>query len=144
MFAFLPSEYSGGIFVYQKYQIIIDSSDEDQAYIEYVIEKIPYRIFIEIYQIDSDSFVVDSYEDFINDLIIDTDYDSSPFEIDFVSFIDLLENYGGETTLNEQTYSKAAMQIKDMEILSSFDFREKNDSTVRETFIYNPAISINK
>ena len=77
-------------------------------------------------------------------MIIDTDYDSSPFEIDFVSFIDLLENYGGETTLNEQTYSEAAMQIKDMEILSSFDFREKNDSTVRETFIYNPAIGIDK
>ena len=76
----------------------------------------------------------------INDLIIDADYDRNPFEADYARFIDFLESYGGETKLNEQTYSKAAMQIKNMKILSPYVFREENDNTVRETCIYSPAI----
>lgn len=115
-----------------------DSADEDQEYLEYIMEKMPYEQFVTIYRINPDSLEEDSYEEFINDLIVDADYDSNPFQVEFTGFLDLLEGYGGETTLTEETYPEAVAQMEGLEILSSFDYREDHDSTVCEQFVYDP------
>ena len=115
-----------------------DNGDDDEAYLEYVIEKMPYAQFVEIYQIDPDSFEEDSYEDFINDLIIDADEDGSPFDLEFADFRDLLEGYGGKTVLKEETWPEAAMKTESLAILPAYDYREENDHTESECFVYDP------
>ena len=48
-----------------------NTEDDDQAYKEYILTKVPYEKFADIYGIKADSLSEEDYEDFINDLIID-------------------------------------------------------------------------
>ena len=112
--------------------------DDDRAYLEYVIGKMPYEKFIGMYGVEPDSLAEDDYEDFVNDLIIDSGEDeTSPFDMDYDILVEHLETFGGETTLDVETYEVIRKQIADLGIIPEYDFREGNDCAVRNSYLFD-------
>lgn len=115
-----------------------NSEDDDRAYLEYVLEKMPYEKFIGLYGIEPDSLAKDEYKDFVNDLIIDYgEEENGPFDVDYDDLADLLENYGAEITLDEETYDAVREQAAALGIAAEYDFREEHDCSVNETFVFD-------
>jgi hypothetical protein len=115
-----------------------ETEDEDRAYLDYVLDKMPYKMFISMYGIEPDSLAEDDYEDFVNDLIIDSCEDeSSPFDMDYDMLVERLETFGGETTLDEETYEVVRRQAAELGISPEYDFSEGNDCTIRSSYLYD-------
>lgn len=115
-----------------------NTEDDDRAYLEYVLEKMPYEKFIAMYGIEPDSLAEDEYEDFINDLIIDYgEEENGPFDVDYGDLADLLDNYGAEMTLDEEAYEVVREQAVSLGIPAEYDFREEHDNSVTETFVFD-------
>jgi len=114
------------------------TEDEDRAYLEYVIGKMPYEKFIIMYGIELDSLPEDDYEDFVNDLIIDYgEEEYGPFDLEYNDLVASLENYGGEITLDEEAYELARNQMKQLGIQPSYDFNDNCDSAVRKSYRFD-------
>ena len=114
------------------------TEDEDRAYLEYVIGKMPYEKFNDLYGIEPDRLPEEDYEDFVNDLIIDYgEEEYGPFDLEYDDLVACLENYGGEITLDEEAYKLAREQMKKIGIQSSYDFNDNNDSSVRKTYSFD-------
>ena len=113
--------------------------DDDEAYLNDVLEKMPYDRFIGLYRVDPDTFGEDAYRDFISDLSIDYGTEDSPFSLAYEDFAGELESHGGETALDEETYAEAAAQAEALGIMSFYDDREEHDRTVTGHFVYDPA-----
>lgn len=118
--------------------VVNNTEDDDRAYLEYVIGKMPYEKFIGMYGVEPDSLAEDDYEDFVNDLIIDSGEDeTSPFDMDYDILVEHLETFGGETTLDVETYEVIRKQIADLGIIPEYDFREGNDCAVRNSYLFD-------
>lgn len=117
---------------------INNTEDDDQAYKEYILGKIPYAKFIDLYGIEADSLAEEDYEDFINDLITECcENETSPFDMEFETFIERLSDYGGEMTLDEEAYEVAREQVEKLGIVAEYAFREENDHSVTESFMFD-------
>ena len=117
---------------------ISNSGDDDRAYLEYVLEKMPYEKFITLYGIEPDGLAEDEYEDFINDLIIDYGgEENGPFDLDYGDLADLLDNYGAEMTLDEEAYEVVREQAAALGIPAEYDFREEHDNSMTESFVFD-------
>lgn len=117
---------------------INNTNDDDQAYKEYILEKIPYMKFINLYGIEADSLAEEDYEDFINDLIIDScESETNPFDMDYDTFTERLNDYGGETTLDAEAYEVAQKQVEELEIMAEYAFREENDHSITEILMFD-------
>ena len=115
-----------------------NTNDDDQAYKEYILEKMPYMKFINLYGIEPDSLAEEDYEDFINDLIIDIcENETNPFDVDYDTFTERLNDYGGETTLDSNAYNVALAQVEELGIKAEYAFREENDHSVTESFMFD-------
>ena len=98
----------------------------------------PYEHFADLYDIAPDSLPEDDYEDFINDLIIDADEDEiNPFSLDFDVFCNRLEDYGGETSLDAESYENITKREEVSAIASAYEFREENDCSVQQHYEYD-------
>ncbi len=118
--------------------IVNNSEDDDQAYKEYVLGKIPYAKFVDMYGIEADSLAEEDYEDFINDLIIDCcENETSPIDVEYDAFSERLHDYGGEMTLDEEAYEVVREQAVKLEITPEYIFREENDHGVTESFMFD-------
>lgn len=118
-----------------------NTEDDDQAYKEYILTKVPYEKFADIYGIKADSLSEEDYEDFINDLIIDCcESETSPFDIEYNTFTERLNDYGGEMTLDEKEYEVVRGQMAELGIMSAYAFREENDHSVTESFMFDAII----
>lgn len=114
------------------------TEDDDRAYLEYVIGKMPYEQFINLYGIEADSLAEDDYEDFVSDLIIEcSEEEKSPFDLDWDVFTGVLESYGGETSLDEEAYEIARNQAEELRIAAEYDFREEHDNSKTEVFVFD-------
>ena len=119
-----------------KIQLIIRSYVS--YYKEYILTKVPYAKFADIYGIEADSLSEEDYEDFINDLIIDCcESVTSPFDVDYNTFTERLNDYGGEMTLDEEAYEVAREQVEKLGIVAEYAFREENDHSVTESFMFD-------
>ena len=116
----------------------VNTDDQDEAYLDYLLEKMPYDRFISMFEIDCSLLDEDAYRDLLSDLVIDCDEDMSPFDTDYESFVEKLEDYGVETELDEGRFDAAQAEVSADGILSAYDFREENDSAERESHVYNP------
>ena len=115
-----------------------DTEDDDRGYLEYVTEKMPYEQFIDLYGIEPDSLPEDEYEDLINDLVMDYgEEENGPFDLDYDALKDLLDQYGAEMTLDEETYEIIRDKVGKLGIVSSYDFREEHDFSKKESFVYD-------
>lgn len=111
----------------------VNSEDQDEAYLDYLETKVPYDRFTELFRVDGNSLNEDDYRDLLNDLVIDCDEDSNPFDTDFDGFVGQLENYGGKTKLDEAGFEAAKAELSLDDIPSAYDFREENDCAERES-----------
>lgn len=50
---------------------------------------------------------------------------------------DLLDQYGAEMTLDEETYEIIRDKVGKLGIVSSYDFREEHDFSRKESFVYD-------
>ncbi len=116
----------------------VNSDGQDEAYLDYLLEKMPYDRFTELFGIDEESLDESDYRDLLNDLVIDCDEDLTPFDADYEGFVEKLEDYGGETELDEDGFETAKAEVSADGILSAYDFREENDCAERESHVYNP------
>ena len=117
---------------------INNTEDDDQAYKEYILGKIPYAKFIDLYGIEADNLAEEDYEDFINDLITECcENETSPFDMEFETFTERLSDYGGEMTLDEEAYEVAREQVEKLGIVAEYAFREENDHSVTESFMFD-------
>ena len=115
-----------------------NTEDDDRAYLEHVMEKMPYEKFIDMYGIELDSLAEDEYEDFVNDLIIDYgEEENGPFDLDYGDLADLLDNYGAEMTLDEESYEVVREQAAALGIPAEYDFREEHENRVTESFAFD-------
>ena len=115
-----------------------ETEDDDRAYLEYVLGKMPYGQFIDLFGIDPDSLAEEDYEDFVNDLIIDYgDNEEGPFALDYDDLAACLENYGAETSLEGDTYEAARKQAEELGIVPECDFQEGNDCSTQEHYEYD-------
>lgn len=115
-----------------------NTEDDDRAYLEHVLDKMPYEKFIAMYGIEPDSLAEDEYEDFVSDLIIDYgEEENGPFDLDYGDLTDLLDNYGAEMTLDEEAYEVVREQAVALGIRAECDFREEHDHSVTETFVFD-------
>ena len=115
-----------------------NTEDDDRAYLEYVLEKMPYKKFITLYGIGPDSLAEDEYEDFVNDLIIDYgEEENGPFDLDYGDIAGLLGNYGAEMMQDEEAYEAVREQAAALGIPAEYDFREEHGSSVTEAFIFD-------
>ena len=93
-----------------------------------------------MYGIESDSFAEEDYEDFIGDLIIDScENETSPFDLDYDTFTERLNDYNGEMTLDEEAYGTVREQVAELGIMSEYVYREENDHSVTESFMFDAA-----
>lgn len=115
-----------------------NTEDDDRAYLEYVLGRMPYEKFIDLYGIEADSLAEDDYEDFINDLIIDcSEEETGPFSLDYDAFRERLEDYGGETILDREAYEAARLQAETSGIRPEYDFRNRHDNSVTESYTFD-------
>ena len=114
------------------------TEDDDRAYLEYVLGKIPYEKFIDLYGVEEDGLAEDEYEDFVSDLITDFgEEENGPFDLDRDDLAGLLENYGAEITLDEEAYEAVREQVAELGIPAEYDFREEHDNSVTQTFLFD-------
>lgn len=115
-----------------------NTEDDDRAYLEYVLGKMPYAKFIDLYGIEADSLTEEDYEDFINDLIIDCcENETGPFDVEYDTFTEHLNDYCGEMLLDEEAYEAVREQAAELGIISEYDFREENDHSTTMSFTYD-------
>lgn len=114
------------------------TEDDDRAYLEYVLGKMPYEKFIGLYGVDPDGLAEDEYENLVNDLIIDCcEEETSPFAVDYDVMAERLDEYGGEMSLDEEAYMLAREQAEELGIAAEYDFREEHDNSVTECFTFD-------
>lgn len=116
----------------------VNSEDQDEAYLDYLAEKMPFDLFTKLFRIEEDSLDEDDYRGLLNDLVIDCDEGMTPFDTDYDGFVEKLEDYGGKTELDEDGFEAVKAEAQERGILSVCDFREENDSSVKESRVYNP------
>lgn len=115
-----------------------NTEDDDRAYLEYVLGRMPYEQFIDLYGIEADSLAEDDYEDFINDLIIDCgEEETGPFSLDYDAFMERLEDYGGGTILDREAYEAARLQAETSGTRPEYDFRNRHDNSVTESYTFD-------
>ncbi len=115
-----------------------ETEDGDRAYLDYILGKMPYARFMDLFDIVPDSLAEDDYEDFISDLIIDAgENEISPFSLDYSVFCERLGDYGGETSLDEEAYENAGNQEETAGIVSAYEFSEENDCSVTRHYEFD-------
>ena len=116
----------------------VNNADQDEAYLDYLAEKIPLDRFQNLFRIDADALDEDSYRDLLNDLSIDCGVEMTLLDLDYDEFAERLEDYAGEMKLTEEEYEAVKAEVSADGILSAYDFREENDFAERESHVYNP------
>lgn len=71
-------------------------------------------------------------------MIIDCcENETSPFDVEYNIFKDRLNDYGGEMTMDEKAYEAVRGQMAELGIMSEYAFREENDHSVTESYIFD-------
>lgn len=116
--------------------------DIEDAYFDYVIGKMPFKVFVDLYKVKSEELTGEALEDFIRkfktdpnsfneedyrmilkDLIDNTETDCGPFDIEYDDFVDWLEENECKTALDEEGYKKAREKAEELSIVSMDEFR---------------------
>jgi hypothetical protein len=108
--------------LYLKYEYGGDVGRE--KYVDYVIEKLPYQNFVNIFNIDSVKFDEKMYKEFIDECWQDFNY-----YLDYEKFIERCRH----SVIRKTEYSKAVKKIKKLKIMSYDEY-----SLVRGESIYAP------
>ena len=132
----LKCQLSGGLLRIETKTV--NSEDQDEAYLDYLMKKLPFDQFTELLHIDEGSLDEGDYRDFLCDLVIDSDAELMPFDTDYDGLVEHLEDYNGETELDEDGFETVKAELSELGILSLYDFREENDCAERESHVYNP------
>ena len=106
--------------------------EEDDGFIDYLMSKLPYKKFVEMFKINKDEFQEGDYAEYIQSFAFD-DFEG----LDAVSYDDFCENVQG-SEITEEEYAKACEEIKKMGIHTYYEYKEMNDGGYVERFIYDP------
>ena len=107
-----------------------------EAYYSYVVEKLPFDKFCELFKVDKSEFDEDSYEEFIYDSI----YDGAFSDMDHDCFM----SYCEASTIEPEEYLQVIKELlKELQLgyatfQASFDYDEYVENNYVENWIYDP------
>lgn len=117
-----------------------ENDEVPEAYLEYIIEKLPYRDFLKFFKLSSDDLDEDLYEDMMNDIATETWDEESLFDMEYDDFIGTLEAFDVETELEKEDYDAAVEAIRELNIESGKSFAEGYQGGSETTLLYDPIV----
>ena len=113
------------------------NEEKDEAYLEYIIKKLPYKKFLKLFKLSSDDLDEDTYSDVMNDIANETWGEESLFDLEYEDFVGTLEAFDVEAELDEDDYNAAIEKISKLEIESGglYDY---DDGGIETTLVYDP------
>ena len=120
----------------QKLEIDIwfqSNDDASDIYKDAILEKLTFEKFTEWFEIDSDEFDEESYEDMISEAYL---YDFAYWQ--YADWEELLSNNDVEFSLNEEDFEKVKKKIESLQIKSFAEMQDDEEFGESESLVYDP------
>lgn len=131
----LKCELKDGLLAIQTFS---ESNDEAfDAWFAEIKKKLPLRKFKKLFKVSGSDFNKDIYDEFISDI----DANSPDFfeGLGYDDFVSCVEDYDGETKLEESEYSALiATEISSLELQSLETFEQSFEGGTTREFVYDP------
>ena len=108
---------------------------EEYRYEDYLIEKLPYGKYTDLFAIEPDSLKEEDYRAFIDCLT--SHCWESPLDLSFEEFTRLLARYHGRTALTWKTYDDACEKVKEDGWVTVFEFMDMISTVETEIFRFD-------
>ena len=118
---------------------LVSNEDLQDDYIQYVIKKLSYETFIELFKISEEEFCEEDYEIYIGDTFCYEEESISQVEID-----EIIDNLDVECEIDEDNYDEVKETLESLEILSYEDYLLYNKAGEEKEVNYDPILKTYK
>ena len=111
------------------------NDDIQECYVNYVLSKLSYQQFINLFKIDEEEFSEEDYETYIDEYVCYEDESLSQRDI-----YDIIDDLDVECSIDEEDYETIKEELESSDILGYYEYQEDYETGEEKEYDYNPIL----